>query len=771
MPRERFETEEHNMPLMNFPSRADRLKLLEELRRLEQEQGKNFTGKELYEAYKQAFLALDRRMEPLYAPDGQGLPPDLTAKDKQELSELMLQAGMAGEQYLAAWMAAHRGEDPGTGLPGMVQQLQRLMNKDFDALSLYDPAKPQTLPEIQENARTKTIDLRGRNFKKLGNMQNARMLMTLHGANGKPRTGVFTKATHVRVKGRFQEILDRAKSQCGPEGAAELDQFLSNAKKYFFNIGQTTRDGRAFPQNASDDLTVGIMLNDLRTLTRMHDKEAPTTQIVKDYLAELQLDLNKISGKAIKTLRSGLAELTDHIPSLINSYSLQLQDGERLDNRNSAMSAVADLLGIGDRIARSENMRFIDDEGKTVEGSFMEFGKGLDLNAHPEDSVFLNFSPRSNENTKNQLLKSIADLQILDHLCLNVDRHQGNLMYQVDKEGNLIGVQGIDNDSSFGARIHMGSDFESLKVISKSMVNKLEGLTPEMMRFALRGRGLSEAEIQLAGHRLDRLKTKIKQGAIRTVQDDKFGALDPKDYLYEKGNGNLFAMVRDQIDETLQYRRENNLPFKPLLSEEPPEMAKVPVTERKYTVAGMVDASDRVGRLLDNRETGFRVRDLTGIRGSSENFKNMVAAAQKAAHLPEYLNRQQKLDPGLPLRDKASKESTAAFDDAFEKLRSTTTAYLKGKMQQRGASSLETLRGKNSYEQARIDYAKKLLNTVSLYEKLRKGPQTEEEKAEEQSLIDRRAIEARRAAQKQGQEAQRQPDAPRQSEPQAATQN
>ena len=130
------------MPLMNFPSRADRLKLLEELRRLEQEQGKNFTGKELYEAYKQAFLALDRRMEPLYAPDGQGLPPDLTAKDKQELSELMLQAGMAGEQYLAAWMAAHRGEDPGTGLPGMVQQLQRLINKDFDALSLYDPAKP-----------------------------------------------------------------------------------------------------------------------------------------------------------------------------------------------------------------------------------------------------------------------------------------------------------------------------------------------------------------------------------------------------------------------------------------------------------------------------------------------------------------------------------------------------------------------------------------------------------------------------------------------------
>ncbi len=36
------------MPKINFPSRADRQKILEELRRLEREQGKAFTGSELY---------------------------------------------------------------------------------------------------------------------------------------------------------------------------------------------------------------------------------------------------------------------------------------------------------------------------------------------------------------------------------------------------------------------------------------------------------------------------------------------------------------------------------------------------------------------------------------------------------------------------------------------------------------------------------------------------------------------------------------------------
>lgn len=745
------------MPTLNFPSRADRRRILEELRRLEQEQGKDFTGKELYEAYKQAFLALDQRMEPLCQLDGEGLPPDLTARDKQELSQLMLEAGVAGERYLAAWQAAHKGEDISKDLPGLVQQLQRLMNKDYDALSRYDPTKPQTLPELQENARTRTVDLQGRNPAKLGHMQNSRMLMTLHGANGKPRTGVFTKATHVRVKSSFQKFLERAKSQCGPEGAAALSGLLDKARNFYHITEERTREGVIFPQDASDDLTLGTLLINLRIMTEGDDREEPPTELIRSYLNDMGVNVDQISKKAFKTLKAGLGEMINNPANEINAFGLQLREGQRLDNRNSAMSAVADLLGIGDSIARSDNMRFIDDEGKTVEGSFMEFGKGLDLHAHPEDAIFVNNSPRSNPKTRNSLLKSIADLQILDHLCLNVDRHQGNLMYRVDKEGNLIGVQGIDNDSSFGSRRHKKSDFTQLKVISKSMSDRLRNLTPDMMRFVLRGRGLSEEEIQKAGARLFDLKYMIDKGAVKVVPDDKFAELPEKDYISEAGNGNLFYKVREQINDTLSFRREHNLPFRSLPTEEPPDMAKVPLAERKYTVAGMVDASERVGRLIENRETGFRVKDLTNIRGSSDNFKKMVAAAQRAAHLPQYMSKLQKLDPRRLLRDESAGESKTAFDGVFEELRSAANRYLSGKMEARHADSLENLRGKNAYEQARIDYAKKLLNAVQLYDKVRKGPQTEEEKAEEQSLADRRAIEARRAAQKQGQAEQVQP--------------
>ena len=46
--------------------------------------------------------------------------------------------------------------------------------------------------------------------------------------------------------------------------------------------------------------------------------------------------------------------------------------------------------------------------------------------------------------------KSLADLQVLDNLLGQVDRHTQNHMLQSDKQGRAIGVTGIDNDFSFG---------------------------------------------------------------------------------------------------------------------------------------------------------------------------------------------------------------------------------------------------------------------------------------------------------------------------------
>jgi len=71
------------------------------------------------------------------------------------------------------------------------------------------------------------------------------------------------------------------------------------------------------------------------------------------------------------------------------------------------------------------------------------------------------------------VIRSLVELQIIDYLCLNVDRHPGNLMYQVNQEGIITGIQGIDNDSSFGRRRCSQIENAKLKVISKSMADKV----------------------------------------------------------------------------------------------------------------------------------------------------------------------------------------------------------------------------------------------------------------------------------------------------------
>ena len=38
---------------------------------------------------------------------------------------------------------------------------------------------------------------------------------------------------------------------------------------------------------------------------------------------------------------------------------------------------------------------------------------------------------------QNRLLKQLADLEALDYICGNVDRHTGNLMYQVEN-GRIV---------------------------------------------------------------------------------------------------------------------------------------------------------------------------------------------------------------------------------------------------------------------------------------------------------------------------------------------
>ena len=236
------------------------------------------------------------------------------------------------------------------------------------------------------------------------------------------------------------------------------------------------------------------------------------------------------------------------------------------------------MLGQPELLARSKPLTVVHN-GETVEGTFMELAKGSHRSHISKNDPILKCSRDSYDNP--QLLKSIADLQIVDYLCCNVDRHGGNLTYIVDNSDpnkpKVTGVQGIDNDMSFGVR-RMGGDtsffegtttFNDILVISRSMADKVLNMDAQKYINSLRGQGLERDACQAAARRLNTLKEKIREGEkhfegeesdrlergmLRVVSDEEWEKFDLDKLASKAQHGNVFSRTdtfRRQVSRNL----------------------------------------------------------------------------------------------------------------------------------------------------------------------------------------------------------------------------
>lgn len=735
---------------LNFPSRAQRKALLEQLKNLNDPEA---AKDEFFQDYLKALEKVEGKMEELSAENEQGIPKDLTEEDAQTLCDLMLAAGDHAENYLVRSMNLNGGKLP-DGVPKVVDKLQVLMAKDYEALAEYDPAKqPQSLPELQESTRTLTIDLRDRQLDKLGNMQNTRFPMTVVDSTGKKRRGVFTKAAYMSAQKDYKTLIDDAKAACKTaEQKKQLDDFLTNYRKHHSKRGKTYSGGQ-INDRTSDTYLLGRMCKELDSVYNSDKRKAELnedgtlkTEHAKEFLAKYGVtDLPKA---ALEVMRKGLSKYKENVALDINGERLEIDDGTRLDNRNTAMSAVAGLLGCSKLVCRSDNMRFIGEDGKVTEGTFMDFAEGVDLYKKQDLMKHVKKDPFADEMTRRKLNRELADVQVLDYLCNNEDRHIGNLTYDIDQNGQIRGIQCFDNDSSFGQST---KDPGHLRVISKSMAEKLENMTPAMLRFALRGRGLSQDELEAAGQRLVQLKADIRYGQIRKLSDEELGKYRPKElYSSEKNSSNLFAKLDEFFGEYAKSVR-GDTPFTPLPEQPKPELKEVSTTSRKHTVGGLTDSLARISRKVENKETGFRVDKLRSkYRGSSGKYDAMVAAAKEANRLYQKLTGQlpDAENPNeLPDLNKLATEDPKTFQqviEAFTKVSDATDEYLNYKTKQRKAVDADHIKAKNDYEESHINYAKDLRKITGDFLSSRR-PADETELAELQANEARRELEKRRA--------------------------
>ena len=660
---------------------------------------------------------------------------NLTPEDKEDLMGKMVRAAEAGERFLDSSKAA--GKNVKTGIYAVVTKLQKMISGDYDTVRRYDPENPNSLNAVLEDSRTLTVDFRNRKIKTLGFMQSSRVPMTVYGADGRKRTGVFTKASYVRVKSKFDKILREAERGCNAEAVNALRSITRCVNSRLVLNSELKDDGNPVRLDESPEFAIGTLCAKVFNVRKATNSSKLSVSMIKRILRYYDVQTQRIPDRAIKVLANGLNAMSKSPGNWFNTAYLFLKDGARLDQRNSAMSVVAGLLGADSLLARSNSMRYIDEQGKVVEGTFMDFGKGIDLGNDPSLAIHINDSPMRTAESQNAMLKSLAELKIIDFLCLNVDRHSGNVMYQVDAEGNLTGIQGIDNDSSFGPRRWNETDMNGIKVISRSMADRVERLTPEMMRFALRGRGLTEEEMNAAAGRLRDLKRLITENRVRIIPDNRFKNLSEAQ-LYDANNSSDSTRdILQFIRQTSMDRQSDRRPVVPYV-DQTPEKSKVSTTERKYTMGGLVDLSEKVGKMIYDEETGFNVDDINSYGRRSEEFNEVMRSVILVKQVPDYLRENNLLKEELFISEPAAHAAKLCFDNQFSQLDQALNRYLAKKRNQRGTNEKGKIKGKNDYEQKRIDYAMKLKSLVREYEARKRGPVGRAEEQEKQALIRRR---------------------------------
>ena len=111
-----------------------------------------------------------------------------------------------------------------------------------------------------------------------------------------------------------------------------------------------------------------------------------------------------------------------------------------------------------------------------------------------------------------------------------------------------------------------------------------------------------------------------------------------------------------------------------------------------------------------------------------------------------YLRENNLLKEDLFISEPAAHDAKLCFDNQFTQLDQALNRYLAKKRNQRGTDEKGKIKGKNDYEQKRIDYAMKLKAMVREYEARKRGPVGKAEEQEKQALIRRREQNKRNKA-------------------------
>ncbi len=413
--------------------------------------------------------------------------------------------------------------------------------------------------------------------------------------------------------------------------------------------------------------------------------------------------------------------------------------GDHIAERAGAMTDVAKALGFSELLAGSKRVT-IERNGKKVSGVFMDAAEldSVDLEYLTKEHPFLKAD--LNEFDSKEMLSSLADLQIIDYLCANTDRHSGNFFIKQDASDpdnpKLTGVVGIDNDNSFGDILEGGkmrlATAKELKIITPKMADAITSMTNEKLQDIMDQYQLEEKQKKSALVRLNKLKGMIengrksqdlniengeivnKLGYIHIVGDNEWDQITldnlvPKTVISQKAGKkktaqNIFNMAVSRRDKIAVYNKIfNNPETKDAIKPTDPILYKTHNVTMNYETISI----EQQGELEQLREIKNGLIEHGGNESSrSKKFKTMYAELDNLISEYTRLRGLMNLDDvelRSGKRDKQISDQYKELNKKREKLHRSIDRYL-DKMHFRATPS--------ERNQKRIDLATKLSDLV-----------------------------------------------------------
>ena len=484
----------------------------------------------VYGAYITALTNLAAQTNEVYANEG-----NLTKDSYEKLVKAYLDVTEKANAYKVSTL-----DSESITRMNVVNHIQKIISRDIKALNNMNKENPGKIDTVFENSRAVKVNVPEGFASKVGGQMSDRFAMV--SPDGKK--GFFTVRTDTAKDEKWQDIIDnKIKPLDLPKGIMKkLNELKTNHK-----LRSSLKEGLYEPGLSMDQKCANLakQLGFFSTGT-----EAERALATDDY----------------QPLRTAMEILVTDAKKLTGPYNmverLKYDPYTRNDNKNAAMYEVAKFLGCEKLIAKAVPMIAVNGD-QVIKGTFMEHAEGSDLADLKADDPLWDYDYKTGAYNP-ELYNDLADLQLIDYICGNIDRHKCNMFYKTSKDQDgkvkITGLVGIDNDACFPEGDIAKREFdkiqcqghtiypkifkpENFRFVNKKTAEIVQNMTRAQLETLLRGQNISPKAIDKAWDRVNEVKEVLRENKLTFTENIKKGTTSKE--FHKNLNDDPFAFHND----------------------------------------------------------------------------------------------------------------------------------------------------------------------------------------------------------------------------------